>query len=95
MTVEHLRPFLERPADAELFCSLGQELAEASTPSSVVNVLRRRRITALQKPDGGVGGIVVGGVPSTGGSDDCTTVIFRSRGGNRTIPVCTLNSCRL
>ena len=39
MTVEHLRPLLERPADAELLCSLGQELVEASTPSSVVNVL--------------------------------------------------------
>ena len=45
MTVEHLRPLLERPADAELLCSLGQELAEASTPSSVVDVLRRGRIT--------------------------------------------------
>ena len=39
MTAEHLRPLLERPADAELLCSLGQELAEASTPSSVVDVL--------------------------------------------------------
>ena len=32
MTVEHLRPLLERPNDAELLCSLAQELAEASTP---------------------------------------------------------------
>ena len=62
MTVEHLRPLLERPADAELLCSLGQELAEASTPSSMVDVLRRGRITTLQKPDGGVRGIVVGEV---------------------------------
>ena len=54
MTVEHLRPLLERPADAELLCSLGLELAEASTPASGVNVLRRGRITTLQKPDGGV-----------------------------------------
>ena len=35
---------------------------KASTPASVVNVLRRGRITALQKPDGGVRGIVVGAV---------------------------------
>ena len=59
ITVEHLRPFIERPADSELLFSLGQESAEASTPASVVNVLRRGRITALQKPDGGVRGIVV------------------------------------
>ena len=41
-------------------CNLAQELAEASTPASVVDVLRRGRITALQKPDGGVRGITVG-----------------------------------
>ena len=62
MTVEHLRPLLERPNDAELLSSLAQELAEASTPLSVVAVLRRGRITALQKPSGGVRGIVVGEV---------------------------------
>ena len=48
MTVEHLRPLLEKPNDAELLCSIAQELAEASTPHSVVAVLRRGRITALQ-----------------------------------------------
>ena len=60
MTVEHLRPLLERSADSE--SSLGQELAEASNLASVVNVLRRGRITALQKLDGGVRGFVVGEV---------------------------------
>ena len=37
LTVEHLRPLLERPVDAKLLCSLGQELAEASTLSSVAH----------------------------------------------------------
>ena len=59
MTCEHLRPLLERPSDSELLCNLAQELAEASTPIAVVDVLRRGRITALQKPDGGVRGITV------------------------------------
>ena len=58
MTCEHLR----WPSDSELLCNLAQELAEASTPASVVDVLRRGRITALQKPDGGVRGITVGEV---------------------------------
>ena len=60
MTCEHSRPLLER--HSELLCNLAQELAEASTPASVVDVLRRGRITALQKPNGGVRGITVGEV---------------------------------
>ena len=59
MTCEHLRPLLEKKSDSALLCNLGQELAEASAPSRVV---RRGRITALQKPNGGVRGIVVGEV---------------------------------
>ena len=62
MTCEHLRPLLERPSDSELLCNLAQELAEASTPASVVDMHRRGRITALQKPNGGVRGITVGEV---------------------------------
>ena len=46
MPCEHLRPLLERPSDSELLCNLAQELAEASTIASVVDVLRRGRITA-------------------------------------------------
>ena len=58
----NIYPLLERPSDSELLCNLAQELAEASTPASVVDVLRRGRITALQKPNGGVRGITVGEV---------------------------------
>ena len=40
---------------SELLFSLGQELVEASIPESMVNVFRRGRIMALQKPDGAAG----------------------------------------
>ena len=48
MTMEHLRPLLETPTNSELLCIFGQELAEASAPASVVNVLKRSRITGTE-----------------------------------------------
>ena len=60
--LRNVRCAIEKQSDSELLCNLGQELAEASAPARVVDVLRRGRITALQKPNGGVRGIVVGEV---------------------------------
>ena len=41
---------------------LGEHFVEASVPEAIVCALRRGRITALAKPDGGVRGIVAGDV---------------------------------
>ena len=49
MTCEHIRPLLERPSDSELLCNLAQELTEASTPASVLDMLRRGRRTIAQQ----------------------------------------------
>ena len=38
--LQHLRPVLEKQSDSELLCNLGQELAEASAPASMVDVSR-------------------------------------------------------
>ena len=46
--------------DGVLLCDLAEQFARASVPEEIVDVLRMGRITALQKPSGGVRGIVVG-----------------------------------
>ena len=60
MTSEHLRPLLEHDGDGVLLCELAEEFARASVPEEIVDALRMGRMTALQKPSGGVRGIVVG-----------------------------------
>ena len=46
--------------DAQLLFTMGEQLSRAEAPSSIVSAIRLGRITALQKPNGGVRGIVVG-----------------------------------
>ena len=60
MTAEHLRPLLDSEADCEKFWFLCQAFAQAHIPEEVVTAVRMGRITALQKPSGGIRGIVVG-----------------------------------
>ena len=60
MTAEHLRPLLESVKDMTLFWELAQDLARAAVPDVIVDSVRLGRITALQKPNGGVRGIVAG-----------------------------------
>ena len=62
MTNEHLRPLLENPRDTHLFFRACEILATSEVPDNVATVLRRGRRTALQKPGGGVRGIVAGNV---------------------------------
>ena len=54
MTAEHLKGLLVSEDDSSLLAELANSLAQADVP------LRLGRITALQKPDNGVRGIVVG-----------------------------------
>ena len=59
MTAEHLRPLLDSER-AEKFCRVCERFARADIPDEVLQVMRVGRMTALQKPTGGVRGIVVG-----------------------------------
>ena len=62
MTTEHLRPLLHEGRSLELFSELCSRLVQDKVPQIVVDMVRSRWLTALTKPDGGVGGIVVGSV---------------------------------
>ena len=62
MTNEHLRPLLDSERDMHLFFRVGELLARGDIPENVASVLRKGRLTALQKPGGGVRGIVAGDV---------------------------------
>ena len=53
MTVEHIRLVLDNVRDAHLLFSMAEQLSRAHVPLSVMG-----RMTALQKPSGGVRGIV-------------------------------------
>ena len=60
MTSEHLRPLLDHDGDGVLLCDSTEQFARVSVPEENVDALRMGRMTALQKPSGGVRGIVVG-----------------------------------
>ena len=62
MTSEHLRHLLSRPADLHWLFRAGEQLARGEAPEVAVEAIRMGRMTALQKPDGGVRGIVAGDV---------------------------------
>ena len=55
ITTEHLRPLLDSEEDCDC-----QAFARARIPDEVLSAVRMGRITALQKPSGGIRGIVVG-----------------------------------
>ena len=59
---KHLRPVLEAPRVLHSFFRVAESLATAQVPQEVVDGLRLGRITALQKPTGGVRGIVAGDI---------------------------------
>ena len=62
MTSDHLRPLLESVEDTTRFWWLVQDLSKVVVPDEIVDVVRLGRLTALQKPSGGVRGIVAGGI---------------------------------
>ena len=55
MTNEHLRPHLENARDIHLFFRACEILARSEVQDNVATVLRRGRMTALQKPGVGSG----------------------------------------
>ena len=62
MTTDHLRLVLDQVRDTHMLCQMADQFTQARTPPAVHNILRLGRLTALQKPRGGVRGIVVGDV---------------------------------
>ena len=60
MTNEHLRILLSNPSHFQWLFRAAEQLARGDVPAVVVDVVRLGRMTARQKPDGCVRGIVVG-----------------------------------
>ena len=60
MTSEHLKSILENAHDCELLFQVAQVFARCRIPHEILEALRVGRLTALQKPNGGVRGIVAG-----------------------------------
>ena len=59
MTTDHLRPVLDNIRDTHLLFQMGEQLATARIPPGIHGTLHLERLTALQKPRGGVRGLVV------------------------------------
>ena len=62
MTADHLRVILESAPDTSSFGRAAQDLARAQVPPDVLMLLRMGRLTASEKPCGGVRGIVCGDI---------------------------------
>ena len=62
MTMEHLRVLLDEEEATGLLQQAAQRMAHADLPSGVLAGLRLGRMVALQKPQGGVRGLVMGDV---------------------------------
>ena len=62
MTADHLFPVLESDRDSALLVQVASKLARGDVPEEVIDSIRLGRLTALNKPDGGVRGIVVGDI---------------------------------
>ena len=60
MNADHLRPMLENSADSVALSQLASFLCKAKVPNEILGVMGQGRITALEKADGGIRGIVVG-----------------------------------
>ena len=62
MTVEHLQPLLDHPGHLQRFFKACEQLVRAQIPHAIQACIRLGRLTALQKPNGGVRGIVSGDI---------------------------------
>ena len=60
MTAEHLKSLLHNFRETELFCQVGEHFARGKIPRGVLEIVRMGRMTAWQKANGGVRGIVAG-----------------------------------
>ena len=58
MTADHLKVVLENHRDSDLFHNICQLLVRAAVPREIFSAIRIGRLTALQKANGGIRGIV-------------------------------------
>ena len=56
---DHLFPILENERDSTVLVEMASSLATENAPSEIINGIQLGRMTAFQKPDGGVREIVV------------------------------------
>ena len=60
MTGEHIKVVLESERDCSSLWRMCQEFARGHMPAEILQAVKIGRMTALQKPQGGIRGIVVG-----------------------------------
>ena len=84
--MEHLQPLLGHPRDLKSFIRASEQLSRARVPRSIQEPVWLWRLTAFQKPNGGVG-IVAGGHREDNGAHCVTTVDVRSPARHSTVPV--------
>ena len=89
MTADHLRPLLDVSADSLVLGQVAALFSRAQVPPEIMDALGAGRLTALQKPDGGVRGIVVGEIfRRVTARTICPTVL--QEGGSRNRPFSVL-----
>ena len=86
MNAEHLRPVLENDRDIMKLYEFACIVTRGEVPDRIEPAVRLFRITALQKPDGGVCGIVVSDLAASSGEDHGSASVKGGRGGNGTVP---------
>ena len=80
MHSDHLFPLLEKPRDSEFLAQVASLMAVGDVPEDILDIIRLGRVTALQKPDGGIRGIVVGRrFEEVGCQDDCEASVQEGR----------------
>ena len=62
MRTKHLLPLLDNIEDSNKCYEIAQAFAQAQIPDKILNAIRVGQLTAIEKPNGGVRGIVVGDV---------------------------------
>ena len=89
MRNEHLRLLLDNEADSNRFFEVSQAFAQAKIPDEIVSALRVGQLTALEKPNGGVRGIVVGDVIGLLVAKNNVSAIHREvRECHKTVSIC-------
>ena len=95
MNGEHLKTVLESPSCLGLLSEVAAQFARAEISVDILKAIRLGRMTALQKPDGGVRGIVVGDVfRRLFAREPCPTGLEGGRGRNPPVPVFALHESR-